>query len=148
MFNYNPYYQPNRYQAVEQSYPHYPQSYQQPAQPYPQQNVLQGKSVDNLEVVKAMDIPLDGSISYFPIADGTAIVTKQLQRDGTSRVIVYKPDMSLTNENGSKTNFNSEEINYIKEELKTIKTQIQALGNNLKGVDSNESNADVTEVEV
>ena len=42
---------------------------------------LQGKTVDNIEVVKATDIPLDGS----------AIVTKQLQPDGTSRMIVYKP---------------------------------------------------------
>ena len=33
----------------------------------------------------------DGSISYFPIADGSAIVTKQLQADGTSKITVYKP---------------------------------------------------------
>lgn len=52
---------------------------------------LQGKTVDNIEVVKATDIPLDGSISYFPLVDGSAIVTKQLQPDGTSRMIVYKP---------------------------------------------------------
>lgn len=52
---------------------------------------LQGKTVDNIEVVKATDIPLDGSVSYFPLVDGSAIVTKQLQADGTSRMIVYKP---------------------------------------------------------
>ena len=52
---------------------------------------LQGKTVDNIEVVKATDIPLDGSVSYFPLVDGSAIVTKQLQPDGTSRMIVYKP---------------------------------------------------------
>ena len=52
---------------------------------------LQGKSVDSLDVVKAMDIPLDGTISYFPLTDGTAIITKQLQQDGTSKTIVYKP---------------------------------------------------------
>ena len=54
-------------------------------------NNLQGKSIDNLEVVKAMDIPLDGSISYFPLVDGSAIVTKQLQQDGTSKITIYKP---------------------------------------------------------
>ena len=52
---------------------------------------LQGKTVDNIEVVKATDIPLDGSISYFPLVDGSSIVTKQLMQDGTSRMIVYKP---------------------------------------------------------
>ena len=52
---------------------------------------LQGKTVDNIEVVKATDIPLDGSISYFPLVDGSSIITKQLQADGTSRMVVYKP---------------------------------------------------------
>ena len=55
------------------------------------QNGLLGKSVDSIDVVKAIDIPLDGSTSYFPIADGSAIVTKQLQHDGTSKIIIYKP---------------------------------------------------------
>ena len=45
---------------------------------------LQGKTVDNIEVVKATDIPLDGSVSYFPLVDGSSIITKQLQADGTS----------------------------------------------------------------
>lgn len=37
---------------------------------------LQGKIIDNLEVVKATDISLDGSVNYFPLADGSAIATK------------------------------------------------------------------------
>ena len=52
--------------------------------------ILQGKQIDSLDVVKATDIPLDGSISYFPLADGTAIATKQLQQDGTSKITIYK----------------------------------------------------------
>lgn len=66
--------------------------YMQNIQPnYQKPITLQGKSVDNIEVVKATDIPLDGSVSYFPLVDGSAIVTKQLQADGTSRMVVYKP---------------------------------------------------------
>ena len=64
---------------------------QQPQQVYKQPIYLQGKSVDSVEVVKATDIPLDGSVSYFPLTDGSAIVTKQLQQDGTSKTIIYKP---------------------------------------------------------
>lgn len=52
---------------------------------------LNGKQVDSIEVVKAMDIPMDGSISYFPLTDGSGIITKQLQTDGTSKIVVYKP---------------------------------------------------------
>ena len=144
MFNYNPYYQPqmNRYQPME--YQQYQPSYPQNPQTYPQASLgLQGKLVDSIEVVKAIDIPLDGSTSYFALADGSAIVTKQLQKDGTSKTIIYKP--SITSEDALQSNLNSSETNYIKEELKSIKRQIQTIANSLKGVDKNESNANVTE---
>lgn len=62
-----------------------------PQQIYKPSTNLQGKTVDSIDVVKAMDIPLDGSVSYFPIVDGSAIVTKQLQQDGTSKTITYRP---------------------------------------------------------
>lgn len=82
MYNaYNPYMQP-RFQPMPQQY-----------EP-PQQNnrmSLNGKIVDSIDVVKATDVPFDGSISYFPLADGTGIVTKQLQMDGTSKIMIYKP---------------------------------------------------------
>lgn len=51
---------------------------------------LQGKAVDSLDVVKALDIPLDGSTSYFPLIDGSAIITKKLQTDGTTKTTIYK----------------------------------------------------------
>lgn len=63
---------------------------------------LQGKSIDNLEVVKAMDIPLDGSVSYFPLTDGSAIVTKQLQQDGTSKIVIFKPIENADEVNSTK----------------------------------------------
>lgn len=86
MYNaYNPYMQP-RFQPI-------PQQYEQTQQNTPIINrpSLNGKIVDSIDVVKATDVPFDGSISYFPLADGTGIVTKQLQMDGTSKIMVYKP---------------------------------------------------------
>lgn len=92
MYN-NPYYQPQRFQQPIQ--PQYvPQSDTQIPQYTPQfikQPGLLGKSVANIEVVNAADIPLDGSISYFPLTDGSAIITKQLCNDGTSKTVIYKP---------------------------------------------------------
>ena len=88
-YGYNPYYQQQqRMQGIEQQ----PMmtTYQPPMQ-LTKPNTLLGKSVDNIDVVKAMDIPLDGSVSYFPLTDGSAIVSKQLQMDGTSKIVVYKP---------------------------------------------------------
>ena len=88
-YGFNPYYQ-QRFQNVEQPQQPMMTTYQQPIQLTKPTNLL-GKSVDNIDVVKAMDIPLDGSISYFPLTDGSAIVSKQLQNDGTSKMVVYKP---------------------------------------------------------
>lgn len=140
MYNFNPYYQqqyqrqynPQAYQFNPQAEQFQPNNMQTYRQTVPQ---LQGKSVDNIDVVKAMDIPLDGSISYFPIADGSAIVTKQLQVDGTSRTIVYKP---VEGEEASKLPkyITVEELdealkqidnNPLKEDIKSLKRQLKDL---------------------
>lgn len=93
-YQFNPYFpQMQRLQQMEQQYPQFAQQQQQS---YPQQNVLQGKTVDSIEVVRAIDIPLDGSTSFFPIADGSAIITKQLQADGTSKIVTYLPSKEPT----------------------------------------------------
>lgn len=89
-YGFNPYYQQQRFQGAEQPQQPMMTTYQQPMQ-LTKPNYLLGKSVDNIDVVKATDIPLDGSISYFPLTDGSAIVSKQLQNDGTSKIIIYKP---------------------------------------------------------
>ena len=60
--NYNPYYNQlpqTRLNTFEQNY---------------NRNILQGRSVDSIDVVKAVEVPLDGSISYYPLTDGTAIL--------------------------------------------------------------------------
>lgn len=78
--------QPMNNQFIQQ-----PMQYQQPVMQQLPQSSLQGKIVDNVDVVKATDIPLDGSTSYFPLTDGSAIVTKKLGMNGTSEIVVYKP---------------------------------------------------------
>lgn len=135
--NYNPYYQQPRYsqpmpptQAPEQ-----PQYIQQ-MPPFVKQNGLQGKQVDSLDVVKATDVPFDGSVSYFPLTDGSAIVTKQLQMDGTSKVVIFKPIEEekpiakyVTPEELEKSlkNINSNEIEDIKDDIKNIKNELKDL---------------------
>lgn len=67
------------------------QQIQTPISNYNQQSRqgLQGKIVDSMDVVKGMDIPYDGSISYFPSTDGKKIFTKHLQMDGNVSVLTY-----------------------------------------------------------
>ena len=102
---------------------------------------LNGKQVDSIETVKSMDIPLDGSISYFPIANGSAIVTKQLQQDGTSKITIYEPktqkddikfatiedvDKRLEKLDFSEIDDLREDLSDLKKELKDIKNKLKA----------------------
>ena len=102
--NYTPYYQREMYQ------------------PRPVVGI-QGKTIDNIEVVKAIDIPLDGSISYFPLADGSAIVSKQLQQDGTSKIIIYKP----AEENKPIKYVTEGDLNTIRQEISSLKEKIKSI---------------------
>lgn len=92
----NPYYnQGQRFQPMPtqpiMNQPMTPQPYIQPVQQPTSQVGLLGKVVDSIDVVKASEIPMDGSTSYYPLSDGSCIVTKQLQNDGTSKIVIYKP---------------------------------------------------------
>ena len=122
-YGYNPY---NRYAA--QPLTGNPMEMSMQPQTTPQmainrQNILYGKQVDNLEVVKATDIPLDGSISYFPLADGSAIVTKQLGLNGASKIIVYKP--TETEEPEKVEYATTDDVNELRNEIKELKDKLE-----------------------
>ena len=140
---YGPQFQPQMQRMQPQPQPQIQPEMQFNQQPmYRQPSGLQGKSVDNVEVVKATDIPLDGSISYFPLTDGSAIVTKQLQQDGTSKTVIYRPSDEKEEKNlpkyitvdeldkAIKKIDNSE----LKDELKTIKRQIKDITEDIKDI--------------
>lgn len=148
-----PYYQPfipQQRQPQENYQQNYPQSvnnFQQQQQSYPQSypQSLLGKSVDSIETAKVMEINLDGSTSYFPLTDGSAIVTKQLQKDGTSKTLIYKPVEQTTptkeeqkyvtpQELQEAMSSEPEAIKELKEEIKTLKRQIRDMGEDIKEI--------------
>lgn len=137
MYN-NPYFnQQQRFQGMNMMQQPMPTQQYIPQMPTIQQNNLQGKIVDSVDVVKSMDIPLDGSVSYFALADGSAIVTKQLQSDGTSRTIIYKPSENekektvkyLTIDELETALNDLEDMQNIKDDLKEIKKQLKEFKN-------------------
>lgn len=123
----------------------YNQNRYQPVQPInnnyiPQAPPLLGKSVDSVDSAKYADIPLDGSVNYFPLVDGSAIVTKQLQQDGTSKITIYEPkteketikfatiddiDKRLEKIDFSEIDDLKEELSDLKKELKEIKSKLK-----------------------
>jgi len=90
-YQYNPMTNIQRYQQQEQMLP-------TQMSVTSQQNVM-GKIVDSIEAVKAVDIPMDGNIYYFPKADGTEIYGKQWQSDFTTRILTYKPCLDSNSNN-------------------------------------------------
>ena len=141
-YGYNPYYQPQRFQGVEQTSQQPMLTSYQPSMQLTKPTGLLGKSVDNIDVVKAMDIPLDGSISYFPLTDGSAIVSKQLQNDGTSKIVVYKPTQEEKEESvkyatledlqDAINDIDLSDIQDFKDELKEFRNELKEIQKKLK----------------
>ena len=125
-------YQPN--QNMQQ-----PQQPIQPIQPITTNLGLQGKSVDSIDVVKAMDIPLDGSVSYFPLTNGTAIITKQLQQDGTSKTIIYKPiqEEQEKKEEVKIDYLTKDDLSVFAENNNSLKNEIGNIRNQIEGISGN-----------
>ena len=140
----------NRMQQPEQQYPQYSQpaqpTYPQNPQTYPQASLgLQVKLIENAEMVKVIEIPMDGSTSFFPLADGSAILTKQLQVDGTSKVVIYKP--TTEPEKAVETpqyvtedkvleliKKEPENVKELKEEIKNLKRQLRDMTEDLREI--------------
>lgn len=152
--NYSPYYgnniMPQQNPYLNQFYGNQPVQVAQQIKPQQQevqmpykQIALQGKVVDSIDVVKAMDIPLDGSVSYFPTTDGTAIITKQLLQDGTSKTTIYKPVneeeenkqvpqfITLDEFNAKIKDLNNDDF---KNDLKSIKRQLKDLQEDMEDI--------------
>ena len=101
----NPYMQaPNPYMERMNFLQGYQQNLQQPIQQQAisstgqQMNII-GKIVDSIDVVKATDVPMDGSMYYFPKADGTEIFGKQWLPNGQTRILTFKPTLDTDDNN-------------------------------------------------
>lgn len=78
----------------------YQQSLQIPAQQQQLQQMpvgINGKVVPSVENITANDVPMDGSVAFFPRQDMTEIYAKSWNADGTIKTVVYKPFMDNPN---------------------------------------------------
>ena len=58
-----------------------------------------GKMVESVDMVKTIDIPMDGNLYYFPKADNSEIYAKQWLANGTTQILTFKPVLSTSQEN-------------------------------------------------
>ena len=88
--NYNPYQQqPMNYNPVFTNYPQIAQNIPQRIQQEPQG--IMGKIVQNAEMITANDVPLNGSVAFFPKQDLSEIYAKSWTADGVIRTMTFKP---------------------------------------------------------
>ena len=84
-YQYNPMANIQRFQSQEQIQP-------QIQQPMPRQIAgINGRIVQAVENINANEVPMDGSVAFFPKQDMSEIYVKGWNADGTIKTIVYKP---------------------------------------------------------
>ena len=139
-FGYNPYYQPfnnNFNQPLQNSANALQNSAVNSQNSAINRQVLNGKLVDSIDVVKATEVSLDGTTGYYPLTDGSAIVTKKLLTDGTSKMTIYKPVeeketpkveyATMDDVKKSIKEIDLSEIDDLKDEIKELKAEIKKI---------------------
>lgn len=93
MANYNPYMNNPYYYGNQYQQQNYQPQYQQQMLPsafQQQQNVISGRTVNRVEDIAVNEISMDGSMSFFPNANGQEIYGKKWNSDGTVSTILYR----------------------------------------------------------
>lgn len=106
-----------------QTMPYNQQVVQQPQQ----MAVLNGQMVGSLDEVKGKDVDLSGNPTWYPKVDGTEVYRKQLQPDGTSKILTYTLSQDIGQEQ-SKQIVNADVLNALFEQLKQdLMTEISGI---------------------
>lgn len=95
------------YQQIQQRF--------QPQEQYPaiqnQQPIgLNGRIVQVVENINANEVPMDGSMAFFPKQDLSEIYVKGWNADGTIKTIVYKPQIDNKSVQAVNTSLDTEKL--------------------------------------
>lgn len=111
----NPYQMPQannympQYQTYQQAYNPMQniQRFQQQQQPEQMQQGIFGKVVQSQDSIVANDVPMNGSVAFFPKSDMSEIYAKQWSADGTISTMVFKP---IQNDSPNKLSQDTEKL--------------------------------------
>lgn len=121
----------------------YMQQYQQNLQPVQQQNVpvqsqqtigIAGRTVQSVEQITANEVPMDGSVAFFPRQDMAEIYAKQWNADGTIKTIIYRPVMD--NAVNSQGNNQNQQITIPDEVTKVFMDRFDELSNKMEQLEN------------
>ena len=145
MYGYSNPYVTNNGNANTNSNIGYQNMYNQPTQIMPQyqqmQLSLQGKIVNNFDEVTANDVPMNGSVAYFPKSDLSEIECRQWNANGTISRTVYKPilDDSNNNTNNVSSDDFSLKFDTLNERLDAIQSEISSIKDSITTPTQNRS---------
>ena len=100
------------------NYAPYQQIQQQRFQPQEQYQAMQnqqaiglnGRIVQVVESINANEVPMDGSMAFFPKQDLSEIYVKGWNADGTIKTIVYKPQIDNKSVQAVNSSFDTEKL--------------------------------------
>lgn len=120
----------NYNQNLQQQFPSIQNPTQQPQQ---MANGLNGKVIQVVENIAANDVPMDGSIAFFPKQDMTEIYAKAWNADGTIRTVVYRPvePVSDGNANNSTPEVKNAQFEAFNSVLECISNKIDIVSNRI-----------------
>ena len=95
-----------QYQSYQQAY-NPMQNIQRFQQPEQMQQGIFGKVVQSQDSIVANDVPMNGSVAFFPKSDLSEIYAKQWSADGTISTMVFKP---IQNDNHNKLSQDTEKL--------------------------------------
>ena len=100
-----------QYQSYQQAYNPMQniQRFQQPQQFEQMQQGIFGKVVQSQDSIVANDVPMNGSVAFFPKSDLSEIYAKQWSADGTISTMVFKP---VQNDNHNKLSQDTEKLKF------------------------------------
>lgn len=121
----------------------YMQQYQQNLQPVQQQNVpvqsqqpigIAGRTVQSVEQITANEVPMDGSLAFFPRQDMAEIYAKQWNADGTIKTVIYRP--VIDNAVNSQGNNQNQQITIPDEVTKVFMDRFDELSNKMEQLEN------------
>lgn len=113
-----------RLAQMEQQYPQFAgQGQFQPQMQQTQQfSGLNGRIVDDFNILSANDVPMDGNGAIFVKKDGSEIQLRNWTANGTIQTTSYKPILEQNFENG--TNIPQMDLNGLYEDVRALRGEI------------------------
>lgn len=89
---------------------------------------INGRYVQNPNEIRPGEIPMDGTVSFFPLSDNSAIIGKMWDQNGNIKEVRYLPDYILE---AKLKEFQDSQNNELNSTLREILERISKLENSL-----------------